>query len=222
MGPNLTINALIQNAVDVTDALAAAGDIVLLFFSDGINVFNKASESMGGAAGEIGVTAGVKFTVAVSPEDAHKLTGAVLTYKMTKAVMSNIGPLGSEQREMAVSYSGTVIVTNLEGGGGDASGYAYTNANRQTIVTGNYSPTKEDDTVFVDNGSEIIITLPDNTRMVGKRIRFKRIGDGDVVIKAADDTVLATLTGSYQGGGVAYAGGNVEVEATTDQWEAFL
>ena len=208
---NIAVDASINNNIDIADAAAAAGDILVQFFSDGKNVFNKASQSLGGEAGEVVVTAGVKYTVNVPAADGKLLTGAACTYKLSKAATTNTGLLGSPERTMPVKDNGTVTVSNLEVEADTL--ISFINGNNQTPVTDNYTALPGDDIIFVNAAGSKDITLPDNTLMIGKKFSVKKIGAGDVVIKDKDGGTIYTLDETTEA--------NVDLVATAGDWVTF-
>jgi len=202
---NLAINASVQNAINIPDANAAEGDILVLFFSDGVNVFNKASVSMGGATGDIVVTAGVKYQVNISPQEAQQLKSGVLIYKL------QIAGVVEGVRKMNDINNGSVTVSNLPNNI-QLQSLNYNNSNNQNTVAENYIALPNDDTIFVESTDEVVITLPNCAQVVGKRIRVKRLGEGDVVIKDHLAVAVYTINDDH---------GNIELEATPDSWQAF-
>ena len=202
---NIAVDASILNNIDILDDAAAAGDIVVLFYSDGVNVYNKASVSMGGNAGDVVVVAGVKYQVKITPAEAALLKGGALTYKFTKA--SN----AFGDRKMDLVNSGTIAVSNL-GGELELEILNYNNSNNQITVTEDYIALASDDTVFVDSAEEVIITTPNSAQVIGKRLRVKRVGAGDVVIKDHEAATIYTINDEH---------GNIELEATADSWQYF-
>ena len=209
---NIEVDAAVINTIDIADATAAAGDILFQFFSDGANIFNKASESLGGAAGEVVVDDGVKYTVTISPAEAKLLRGAALTYKMTKAVAVNPNEFTYSRRGMEQKGSGTITVDNLDPEE-VLPPLNFTNGIRQKYVTANYVATLNDDSIFVTSAGEVHITLPDNARMVGKTIRVKKIGAGSVYVENSINFNIATLENE----GIKF----VEVEATPNNWQPY-
>jgi hypothetical protein len=147
----------------------------------------------------------VKYQVKVSPAEALLLNADALTYRFTKANTE------SGTRTMVDENSGTVAVSNLPNGE-ELPLLNYVNSNNQNTVTDNYTALPADDTVFVNKATEVVVTLPNCAQVIGKRIRIKRLGTGDVVIKDHEAVTVYTINDEM---------GNIELEATPDSWQAF-
>ncbi|QQS35773.1 MAG: hypothetical protein IPM56_16250 [Ignavibacteriales bacterium] len=108
----ININADQNQAIVVTinDATAATGENILVqFFADDINVFNKAVSTLGGKQNELTINNGVSYVFTLSAADALRLNGANSnTYKMFK--LSN-----SVDTAPVLKNNGDITVEPLEG-----------------------------------------------------------------------------------------------------------
>lgn len=180
---NITIDQNTSTNVDITDANAAADDKILMqFYQNDVNIFNLATENMGGASGEISITVGVKYIAAVTDKKALLLDpDATLTHKVYKFDTDNI------PTEL---HDGSVTCTELSGGSPTQATLAYNN-NRMydrtiTDVTGTL--TEKDQIVYCVNAIGITLTLPDATTMPGKEFHIINLGSGDVEFDTNDGT----------------------------------
>lgn len=104
---NISVSQNEQVLADVADASAAADDLVLVqYFSDGKNMFNKVSVDLGGANDDVVNVPATKYQVKVTAEEALLLTGTIITYKMWK-IADGFDPV--------LKNTGTVTVTPYEG-----------------------------------------------------------------------------------------------------------
>ena len=210
---NITVDATSKTYPVVTDAAAYEGKHLFRFFTDGKNVFNKATEEYNGAIGQVEVEVGVGYTVEVPLEDALLLDGVVNTYKhYGEATSEAVGPLEQTDNEFVLKNEGSVTVDNIEAP--LPAPVAYVNSNRQRTATVNTSATQNDDTIFVNaaEGTKKVVTMPDPALMIGKRIRIKRDGIGDVGVNDKDAVELIELNDEA---------GNMEFEATASAWKLF-
>ena len=183
---NINVDASIYNTIDIADVDAAYGNLLFQALSDGANVFNKSTASSDGVI----VTGLTKYTVFIPIQDAQLLRGVSCNYILYRIVMTAPDGINASLRTLQEVAHGTMTVSNLIGE--ISTEINYTNSDGQKFITQNYTALPTDDTIFVTAAAEETITLPDNTLMVGKRIRIKRLSASvaNVVIENhAGDTI---------------------------------
>lgn len=172
---NITINQNSSTNVDITDANAANDDKILMqFYQNDVNIFNLATENMGGAPGEISITVGVKYIAAVTDKKALLLDpDATLTHKVYKFDTDNI------PTEL---HDGSVTCTELSGGSPTQATLAYNNNRMQdrTITDIAENLKTDDQIVYCQNPIGMTITLPDATTIPGKEFHIYNIGSATV------------------------------------------
>lgn len=184
---NITINQNSSTNVDITDANAANDDKILMqFYQNDVNIFNLATENMGGAPGEISITVGVKYIAAVTDKKALLLDpDATLTHKVYKFDTDNI------PTEL---HDGSVTCTELSGGSPTQATLAYNN-NRMydRLMTGSGALTEKDQIVFCSTALGFEITLPDATTIPGKEFHIYNNGSSSVIFDINDGTVTLDM-----------------------------
>ena len=186
----------------LSDAAAAAGDHLIQFFTDDKNVFNIASDSMGGNS-ELTVNVGVSYVFTIKKEQALLLNGAASSYKHFRMV-NGVPTLQNDGTVTVTPLSGTQLPEQV----------AYQNGNNEVLITGGtaYAATEKNDIIFVNVAAPFTLALPDPETMPGKKIIVLNMAVANNV-DITDIITLVTLT----------PGESVQVYASEllNEWKVF-
>jgi len=210
---NITADMNAAEEVTIADAAAAAGSILIQFFTDGKNVFNIASQDLSGdAVDAITVNDDTSYVFDITAEQAQLMDGTASTYKQYLLDGSGGKTLLNE---------GSVTVTPLTGGA-LATLVPFINGDRITETAGTTTALTlkaENDTVYCspNNLVETVITLPDADTMPGKKYEIKLLSatGGSVAINTPDASEILAL---------ATAGDNCIIRSRgtdADDWQIF-
>jgi hypothetical protein len=181
---NITIDQNSDTNVDITDASALDGDIILMqFYQNDVNIFNLAMSELGGETGEITIDEGVKYVAEITAKKALLLNPAdTITHKVFKFDANN---------KPTEIHDGSVTVTPLSGSSPSQAELTYNNDRMyERSITGTTGTlTKNDQVVYCENASGVALTLPSAEDIPGKEFFIKNFGAGDVTFVIEDGTV---------------------------------
>lgn len=180
---NINIDQNEDTDVDITDANSLDEDkIIMAFYQNDINIFNLATENMGGQAGEIVIDEGVKYTAAVTDKLALLLNPEdTLTHKIWKFDAADVA---------SELHTGSVTNEPLTGSSPEASTLQYSN-DRMYHRTLNAAETLRhtDQVVICVTPIGFEITLPDAATIPYKEFHILNQGSSAVTFDINDGTV---------------------------------
>lgn len=180
---NITCDQNQDEAVVIADANAEAGNHLFKFFTDGINVFNIASQPLSGdAVDAVTVTEDTSYGFTITAEQALLLNGSSSTYKHYLI----------EEGNATLKNEGSVTVTPLTGS--DITTLKpFINGNNIVRSAVGRELSVADDIVLFTNADAVVCQLPNAQDMPGKIFKIKAAGAGDVTIKVDNGDTLITL-----------------------------
>lgn len=180
---NINIDQNQDTDVDITDANCLDEDkIIMGFYQNDINIFNLATENMGGRSGEIVIDEGVKYTAAVTDKLALLLNPAdTLTHKIWKFDAADT------PTEL---HTGSVTNEPLSGSSPSQSSLQYSNDRmyHRTIIAAE-TLRHTDQVVICITAVGFEITLPDAATIPGKEFHIVNQGSYAVTFNINDGTV---------------------------------
>jgi hypothetical protein len=175
---NINIDQNQDTDVDITDVAADPDDkIIMAFYENGVNIFNLATENMGGASGEITIVEDTKYTAAVTDEKALLLNPQdTLTHKVWKFDANNIP---------TEIHLGSVTNEPLTGSSPSQSALSYNNDRMYSRVMVLSGVLTEQDQIVTSsplNSTTVTVAPPDATTVPEKEFYIKNIATGSGIL----------------------------------------
>ena len=164
---NITCDQNQDEAVVIADANAETGNHLFKFFTDGVNVFNIASQPLSGdAVDAVTVIEDTSYGFTITAEQALLLNGSASSYKHYLTDKGSY-ELKNEGTVTVTPLTGTVITPLKPFVNGD-------NTIRSVVVNRALKP--DDDVIYASGVTRVVeLTLMEAGIMVGKRYEIKSI-----------------------------------------------
>lgn len=208
----ITIDQNLDVDIEIPDVTAALGQKVLIqFFSNKQNIFNLATENLGGKPGEVVITDGASYDFSVPAALAVICKDTdVIEWELFKIIDDAVDEL---------LHFGSVVVIPLEASEPGPIQVPYFNLNRYRPSAGAPAITLDDDVTHLDDtvvftpaeGTELNATIPAASTMPGKKLRLYNNGEGLVNVFDGVSVIFV----------IAEKSDSLQLEASPQGWLRF-